>query len=471
MLSSLLESPRIDPSLGNIVATLPRAPARGHRPPGYPAGSPLRPPTSSRHRSAGALDSFRGRVSAVRSPKPAVYHVQLAIRTAATVRLQIGAPDLPPREAIVLLYQQTKTTVGDDVYVCIQCFRQQPGQEPVGAPYRQSSPYVLSRQLGSRRVIPGSVCESLKNLSRQLEQLTVSAGERVARIESAEADQRGEEYFEYDRHFTNSLVLISCLARNVFHTFPRLSEQYSVQMFDYGGKAMDEIRVKELLDLFVHNRYMNLQNEYIIDLVSAKLPDGTMIAEGFMGHKFKVQDFLSQVAEAIESVSIKDLATRLRGGVKSLNLDTPYQEIVFLVQNITSFSDLLEATIPSGSYDFMLNILFPASEIPASVQAAAKGREVRYEIRFRNPHVGVDNRVDEKHVKLSVKADVDYLVGGRVVHRESGEREKKLDYGDFFDQVVQAVGEQKLLDLVRRLERFRKPTNSGGGPAPILWTG
>ena len=225
------------------------------------------------------------------------------------------------------------------------------------------------------------------------------------------------------------------------------------------------------LDLFVHNRYMNLQNEYITDLVSAKLPDGAMIAEGFMGHKFKVQDFLSQVAEAIESVSIKDLATRLRGGVKSLNLDTPYQEIVFLVQNITSFSDLLEATIPSESYDFMLNILFPASEIPASVQAAAKGREVRYEIRFRNPHVGVDNRVDEKHVKLSVKADVDYLVGGRVVHRESGEREKKLDYGDFFDQVVQAVGEQKLLDLVRRLERFRKPTNSGGGPAPILWTG
>ena len=191
-----------------------------------------------------------------------------------------------------MLYQQTKTTVGDDVYVCIQCFRQQPGQEPVGAPYRQSSPYVLSRQHGSRRVIPGSVCESLKNLSRQLEQLTVSAGERVARIESAEADQRGEEYFEYDRHFTNSLVLISCLARNVFHTFPRLSEQYSVQMFDYGGKAMDEIRVKELLDLFVHNRYMNLQNEYITDLVSAKLPDGTMIAEGFMGHKFKVQDFL-----------------------------------------------------------------------------------------------------------------------------------------------------------------------------------
>ena len=145
-----------------------------------------------------------------------------------------------------MLYQQTKTTVGDDVYVCIQCFRQQPGQEPVGAPYRQSSPYVLSRQLGSRRVIPGSVCESLKNLSRQLEQLTVSAGERVARIESAEADQRGEEYFEYDRHFTNSLVLISCLARNVFHTFPRgvvKLKLIAVSGAQYGGFTTDSSAV------------------------------------------------------------------------------------------------------------------------------------------------------------------------------------------------------------------------------------
>ena len=363
-----------------------------------------------------------------------------------------------------LLYQQTETNVGHDVYVCIQCFRQQPGQGLVG-PHRQSSPYVLSCQHGSRRVIPGSVCESLRNLSRQLEQLPVSSREHVARIESAEADQRGEEYYEYDRHLTNSLVLISCLARNVFHTFPRLSEQHSVQMFDYDGKVTDEIRVKTLLDLFVHNRHMHLWNEYIIDLVSEKLPDGTIIAEGFMGHKFKFHDFLSQVAEAIESVTIKDLTTLLRRGVKSLNLDTPYPEIVFLVQNITSFSDLLEATIPSGSYDFMRNILFPASETPAAVRAATKGRkvvEVQEEILFQNPRVSVGDRVDEKTVKITVKADVDYSIGGRVVHRESGERNKELDYGDFFDQVVQAVGQQKLLDLARRLERLRKrPTVVG----------
>ena len=370
-----------------------------------------------------------------------------------------------PREAMALLYQQTETNVGQDIYVCIQCFREEyPGQEKLSA-YRQSSPYVLSRQLGSRRVIPGSVCESLRNLHREFEQLATEMRNRVARIERAEGEQRAREYHEYDRHLTNRLVLISCLARNLFHTFPRLSEQFSVQMYGYEGNATAEIRVKTLLDLFVHNRYMNLHNEYITDLVSEKLPDGTVIADDFMGHRFKVEDFLSEIRNAIESVTIKDLSTRLRAGVKAVHLDTPNQDIVFLVQNTESFSDLLEATIPSGSYGFILDILFPASEIPEAVRAAAKGREIQQEVRFRNPHVSIGGRVDEKKIRISVKGEAEYSVAGRVVHRTSEERRKELDYADFFDGVVRAFGQERLLGLVGRIEGIRKGARGGHGDA------
>ena len=98
-------------------------------------------------------------------------------------------PGWQPREAMALLYQQTETNVGQDMYVCIQCFREEhPGQKQVSA-YRQSSPYVLSRQLGSRRVIPGSVCESVRNLHRELEQLATELRDRVAKIEAAEGEQ------------------------------------------------------------------------------------------------------------------------------------------------------------------------------------------------------------------------------------------------------------------------------------------
>ena len=364
-----------------------------------------------------------------------------------------------PREEIMLLYQQTETNIGHDLYVCVRCLRETyRGQEPLSV-YRQSSPYVLLWQHGSRRVIPGSVCESLKNLSLELEQLTAALRDRVARIEGAEGVQRAEEYYEYTRELTNGLVLISCLARNLFHMFPRLTEDLSIQLFGYEGEETGEIRVKALMDLFVHNRYMNLRNEYITDLVSAKPPEGTVLTDTFMGHRFKFHDFLTQIRIAIESITIKDLTTRLRGCVASLTLDTPYQEIVFLVQNTASFSDLLEATIPLESYGQILDILFPRSErIPSPVVIAAKskGGEIQQSIEFSNPQVTVGARLDEKKVCIRVNAKSEYSVAGRVVHTSTEVREKDIDYTDFFDLIVSAFGQEKLLNMARRIENLHK---------------
>lgn len=228
-------------------------------------------------------------------------------------------------------------------------------------------------------------------------------------------------YREYDRHLTNSLVLISCLARNLFITFPRLSEEFTVEMFDYEGNEAGEVRVKELLDLFVHHRYMNLHNEYVTDLVSDKPPAQNMAATESMGHKFRFLDFIARIREAVESVTIKDLATRLLAGVKSLNFDTTFQDVVFLVQNTRSFSDLIEATIPTRAYDFMRDILFPAAEIPKAALRAADGGDLEEVIHFRNPQVEIGERLDEKTVKISINGTFEYRSGERVVLRKDGE--------------------------------------------------
>ena len=81
-----------------------------------------------------------------------------------------------------LLYQLMETNVGQDMYVCIQCVREEhSGQKKLRA-FWQNSPYVLSWQLGSRRMIPGSVCDSLRNLHREIEQLATEVRDRVARM-------------------------------------------------------------------------------------------------------------------------------------------------------------------------------------------------------------------------------------------------------------------------------------------------
>ena len=64
-----------------------------------------------------------------------------------------------------------------------------------------------------------------------------------------------------------------------------------------------------------------------------------------------------------------------------------------------------------------------------------------------------------------MKGEAEYSVGGRVVHRTSEERRKELDYGDFFDQIVRAFGQERLLDLVRRIEGLRKAAHGDRGNA------
>ena len=376
---------------------------------------------------------------------------------------------------MVLLYNHIETPLGNETYVCIQCLREEDGGQGEGRVCRISSPYVLSWQLGSRRVIPGSVCEALINLKRLIRQLRTSLEGHVAKVKSAQGEQKGLEYYEYGRFLTNNLILVSCLARNIFFAFPRLIEKFSIQMYSYVGEVTSDISVKQLLDLFVHSRHMNLRDEYITDLVSDKLPGGTVLADEFMGHKFKFGDFLFQVEQAINSVTIKDLATRLRAGIRSLNLETPYPDIVFLVQNIKSFSELLEATIPSQGYDFIRDILFPESEIPKQVLSVA-GRgsvQINETVQFRNPNVSICEQLNEKKVRISVEFDIKYSVRGRIVHSESGKRGKEVGYTDFFDGIINAFGNETLLKLANRVELLREKAASSAevsvwGPAATL---
>ena len=98
----------------------------------------------------------------------------------------------------------------------------------------------LAHSYGHRRVIPGSVCESVINLKSRLQQLGGALHELVPKVENASGQQRSVEYEKYERHLVNSLILISCLARNLFHRFPRLAEQFYIQMYDYEGKLSEE---------------------------------------------------------------------------------------------------------------------------------------------------------------------------------------------------------------------------------------
>ncbi len=362
----------------------------------------------------------------------------------------IGETDV---EAIAVFYKAEETRVGTDVYAHVQCFKAKPGEGTVSA-FRRSAPFVLSRRYETREIVLGSVLETLRNIRREIEQLSRSTNRTGARLDRLPKGAGKSAVFEeYEREITNTLVLVSCLLRNVFETFPAVGKDLVVPMFEYDGTPGESVKMHVLLDLLVHNRYMYLHNEYITDLFSSKPPKGTSIARKFMGYRFKVNDFLMVVQDAIRGVTLKHLATKLRGGMAKLTVDTPHHEMVFLIQNVASFSGLLEALLPVGK-DALWDMLYGKLVIPKEVIEAANGREAVVSASFHAPRVRMGNRVegDNRTIVVSVKGTFNYTVEGEVVYTEPADREKGIDYGEFFERVIKDGGDECLLAMSDRKE-------------------
>ena len=359
-------------------------------------------------------------------------------------------------QAISTIYTESKTNVGIDIYACIRCYKETREGESAKL-VRQSAPFVLARQYDARQVVIGSVFETLRNIREQIRQLIESAAQRTERLNGMLPDEtRAAEYDRYESEIKNNIVLISCLLRNVFEIFPRLAQSVNLSMFDYEQRPAGKVKMKVLMDQVVHNRYMHLHNEYITDIFSNKPLTGTPIAENFMGYRFKFSEFLDVARRTINGVTVKDIATRLRSGMHSLNADTRHHELVFLFQNVASFSRLLEALIPIGK-DPLFKILYSDADVPKAVLDRAGGREIVQTCKFRPPRVRMGDRVDpgKKTIVVSVKGQFEYVVDGVEIHTEGADREKELEYGEFFNHVIAAGGDESLLEMGDRIEQVR----------------
>lgn len=350
------------------------------------------------------------------------------------------------KQAVVIVYRAVETDVGTDIEAHIQCFEAERDQESVEA-FRVSAPFVLARGGGTREIVPGSILESLRNIRQHVADMAISSERHVTALTAlVKGPAKAAQYASYERTVLNGLVLVSCLLRNILDVFPRLNDLHSVPMFDYERSPVEPVRLRVLLDLLIHSRHVSLDGEYVADLFSDKSPEGTVIADLFMGYRFKVNDFLRAAQDAISGITVKDLAQRLRSGIRSLHAHTPHHEMVFLLKNAASFSDLLRRFVTTDK-DALFGILFPKTIIPPKVVSQAKGRKVTVKLFFRPPRVRIGDRVDEGHKSVVVTSTAwyQYIVNGEMIHAESCDRVQELDYADFLDRVVKKTGDEPLL--------------------------
>ena len=360
-----------------------------------------------------------------------------------------------PREILGVLYNRSDSIL----YGCILFFKYRPGEQP-SKPYDRSAAFTVAETLGPDEVVVhGSVDYLIRDIRRLLRSVYaqidqnnaalshlapthVAQGERAILHHLPDGDQERRTYFEFTRRVAGTLILISTQARNLFQLFPRLDRE--IDLFDHNGNRTGGIALTSLFSHFVHNQYLFLNGEYVSDLFPANPRPGAPISRTFMGYRFNWIEYVQSIESAIRDGKLKDLTGLLRGRLKRLSLKSPYSDIVFLVQNLYSFSRLF-AAMPAGGqrYGSMLDLLL-AEQSKAHLDSLKRkpgvGNRVDLTVAYNAPRIAIHEDLSERKFKVRVRCKW-------WLHDSNGR--PFYEDEDFRDLAVE-VGYEQLLDRVNQ---------------------
>ncbi|MCY4637100.1 MAG: hypothetical protein OXG04_21825 [Acidobacteria bacterium] len=364
-------------------------------------------------------------------------------------------------EDVLAVFYQSR---GSLLYGAIQFFKHTPGSGPVSA-HESSAPFVVSETLAPGEVVVhGSVNYLIQDIQRLItginkkvdelhaalshEPPSVAQGERARLASIPESGPEHRLYFEFTRDLAGTLILLSTQARNLFDLFPRLDRR--IPLTDASGKHTGDIKLSNLFDHFVHNRYLFLNGEHVSDLFPGNPRPRAPISRVFMGYRFNWIAYVEAIDRATREVKLKDITGLLRGRLKQLSLKSPYSDIVFLIQNLESFSRLFGTKVPDERYQGMLGLLFndDAKGHLDALKLEPEVREVRLITAFNTPSIKIHERLNEKKFKVHVRCRFTILdSNGQALHEDHDFRTltKEVGYEALLGHVAHAFGDDPLL--------------------------
>lgn len=370
-------------------------------------------------------------------------------------------------EVLGLFYQRQ----GSILYGWIALFRHPPNSTTVSKPYKTSSPFIIAETIGNEEVVCGSVVNLIQEVRRlvadswtQIANLDsefkhiqpggVETGSRVSRLVTLPEELSVEDarrYAEFKRRLIGTLVLLSTQARNLFEIFPQVVSNRTVSLLDYESNPSSTIALRDLLVAFIHHRYLFLDGEYVSDLFPSN-PKKSPIKQTFMGFKFNWIEYIQGIERAALEIKMKHLTGLLRGRLKRLTLKSPYDEIIFLVQNLESFSRLLAKKPADDRYRSILSLMFDA-ETQEALKAIEPGLtgvgEVIVHLLFTAPTFKIHEQLSEREFKVSVNCRWEFRAASdnRLLHmdKEFKTLTRTIRYERVFDLINQAFGEDALV--------------------------
>lgn len=312
-------------------------------------------------------------------------------------------------------------------------------------------PFVISKKMwNGEEVVYGTVKRLLEKIIFQLDRLKHFQLESQMKLDAAgitplpqdgaqlpKSEVTDRIIDEQEELIEDVFLTTSVYVRILSEIFPQKFKKSKVRVYDYDGQSVAQIELSQITDLLVHNRYICIQTPYILDLLS---DDKFLSKKPQMGLKINALEYFSEMEKVVNSITIKDLGTKLWGMAKQLSASSNIKDIIFLTQNLYTLggsvvgSDMNMNSSPLNNILNRVAIQYHERMYPAS--STRKPTEVHVSLFFGTPRFYLGPDLDQKQIRIEM------LVGS---NREALVSETLvIGYKEFFSGVIKASGNRKL---------------------------
>ena len=307
-------------------------------------------------------------------------------------------------------------------------------------------PFVVSkRRSDGEEVIYGTIERTLEKISSQVDRLNRFLSETKDKLDAEgitplirensmlpESEVTYRILDEQENLVEDVLLNVSVNIRILSEIFPQKLKKSKVNVYGYDDGRVDRIKLSEIADLLLHNRYILVKDHYVVDLLS----DQKFMAEKpQMGLKINFLEYILEVEKIVNGITVKDLITKLCGLTTKLSASSNIKDIIFLTQNLYALGNCVfgkDAPIDSGPLKTILdrvvikhNIerMYPQHSVPEGPKNDT--------LVFSTPRFYLEPNLDQKQIRIEmqVKGHNEPLVMG---------------YKEFFREVSKASGNRKL---------------------------
>lgn len=307
-------------------------------------------------------------------------------------------------------------------------------------------PFVVSKKRGDgEEVVYGTIRRLLEKISFQVGKLRRFQLETQAKLASAgvapisrenpilpESEVTDRIFDDQDALTEDVLVATSVDIRILSEIFPQQLKKARVAVYDYDDQSVGQIELSKIADLLVHNRYICIRDQFVVDLISN---ERFMDVKPQMGLKINFLEYIAEVEKVVHGITVKDLVNKLWGMTKKLSASSNIRDIIYLHQNLYTLGGLAVESgkpINTGPLKTILDrVASKHLEEKYPKGSTTAGFQVQISVLVSTPRFRWEPDLNQKQIRIEVQ------VNGKSEALVMG-------YKEFFSELLKEYGNTKL---------------------------